>query len=330
MQNFWRHDSIAAPLSKIAYADSNHFIGATNRHPAYDIIKSVDGGSTWQEILQLRRKENTAIFAMASDIAHPTRNSVFVIVDSVRNETSQEGKFNFQASTLFFSRDGGLTWTQKYWGNFQSEEERSFKNIIMNDSLNGVMIQMWSDSNKTNRLAPVLYTKDGGNSWTEVSLPESDVVIRRHPHEDHPVLASHEAGKWIVKVFNYVTESDELWKTVNYGKTWEQLSFPLEKLQKVIFKNEMAGYSLGYKGGYNAIAMFAKTVDGGKSWTTHEFPAPNTFRAPYRDIDFIDEMNGIIASYDRIWRTIDGGISWQEEYVGNVDTASAGSYINQM
>jgi photosystem II stability/assembly factor-like uncharacterized protein len=87
----------------------------------------------------------------------------------------------------------------------------------------------------------------------------------------------------------------ELWTGANQGL--EAMSFPTQ-------------YT-GYVGGWNEY--FAKTTDGGSTWTTQ---TPGTDVYIYTGIKFKDEMNGVVTAQTdtnvAVYITSDGGATWTE------------------
>ncbi len=87
----------------------------------------------------------------------------------------------------------------------------------------------------------------------------------------------------------------ELWTGEDQGL--EAMSFPSQ--------------NTGYVGGWNQY--FAKTTDGGNTWTT-QTPVPDVYI--YTGIKFKDEMNGVVTAQTdtgvAVYLTNDGGATWTE------------------
>lgn len=57
----------------------------------------------------------------------------------------------------------------------------------------------------------------------------------------------------------------------------------------------------------NSTSIMFKTLDGGKTWN----PVPLPF-SKYNHMSFVDENTGFVLSGDGLYRTLNGGISWQK------------------
>lgn len=124
----------------------------------------------------------------------------------------------------------------------------------------------------------------------------------------------------------------------NSGKTWRQVITPVQvSLLAVQFVNAKTGWAVGHLG------VVLHTIDGGETWSKQldgiqaadivakaaETPEEQTAAQrlvndgpdkPFLNLFFEDELNGyIIGAYNLIFRTTDGGKSWQswQQHVTN-------------
>ena len=137
-------------------------------------------------------------------------------------------------------------------------------------------------------------SQDGGNSWVEKSVP-SELDL-----DDLRIL---ESGRLITtsanKLFSY---SDDL------GTTWSTIQLD-ESIPGPTYAIQFVSESVGFIGANGAIL---KTIDGGLTWS--EFLLPRT--SLISDIEFEDDLNGWAVG-GHIWRTNDGGESWNIEFCQN-------------
>ena len=105
-----------------------------------------------------------------------------------------------------------------------------------------------------------------------------------------------------------IAANGNLLKTVNGGQAWD---FQLENFDgnfmDIFFINENEGWICGKK-------KVFRTSDGGDNWETHNLPGQYLSTA---SIYFINTETGwACGSYDRIHKTVNGGVSWQLVHSG--------------
>ena len=99
-------------------------------------------------------------------------------------------------------------------------------------------------------------------------------------------------------------------RTTNGGATWNELLVDTEQnaLETMSFPSEYTGYVCGWNN------YFAKTTDGGWSWTPLD-PAGDTNVYIYNAVCFKDDDHGIVAAQldenVAVYYTNDGGTTWQ-------------------
>jgi len=94
--------------------------------------------------------------------------------------------------------------------------------------------------------------------------------------------------------------------------TWTQVhSAPAVHWNKIYFVDRNVGYAVGgydwdvYPSGANA--SFAKTTDGGQTWTTQTIPGSRHFMI---GVTCLDAQQCWVAGTNQMWRTTDGGATW--------------------
>ncbi len=104
----------------------------------------------------------------------------------------------------------------------------------------------------------------------------------------------------------HVTESDNLFKTINAGTTWQNTF--TGTVESVDFINESTGYFVSSSGN-----LF-KTTDSGQNWT-------NTFTSAVAYIDFVNDSTGyFISTSGNLFKTTDSGNSWNNTFTSSVAT----------
>ncbi len=152
----------------------------------------------------------------------------------------------------------------------------------------------------------ILHTNDGGQTWVE----QGDGIAI--------------GGGGRISVFfiddnkGWVAGSHTILKTEDGGETWDSQNFLSGSLYDIQFKDEYHGWAVGISG---SSGILLKTTDGGVSWD-------QTIMDDIRlqDIFFVSLDEGWMIGqekqagyiYDfRIFHTIDGGVTWEEEFSGN-------------
>lgn len=195
---------------------------------------------------------------------------------------------------IFYTTDGGANWSE------HNTNHASFSNLDFVDANTGWAIRYSSSWNQT-----VFYTTDGGASWSSqsiISSPTSDI---------HGIDFIDANTGWAVGRFG------DIFHTTDGGSNWiSQNSGTSNILVNVDFVDANTGWATGENG------TLLHTIDGGLNWTSQIFTdTVATSTAP--TIDFVDNLNGILATEFKIFSTTDGGATWNENYTSS-------SYINNV
>ena len=173
--------------------------------------------------------------------------------------------------------------------------------LVMTDGMNWALSP--SSIAGSNRDMAVL--EDGrvvvtGSSAMRISADQGQTFTSWGPAD---LLQSGEYGLLISRKPNgnyYLLGADHATETSDNGANWIVHNHNSELSYHGLYwiSNEI-GYA------FTRQQHFAKTTDGGQSWTVGDAPARNL-----EGIWFTDEMNGWVSSASRRWTTSDGGATW--------------------
>jgi photosystem II stability/assembly factor-like uncharacterized protein len=104
-----------------------------------------------------------------------------------------------------------------------------------------------------------------------------------------------------------VTFKGDLLKTDDGGRNWETIPGQgVGRFDKITFINERNGWATSKDG------QVLYTADGGNTWVSIARLGDGKYEHELGYIKFIDEKHGWIVNPRSIWRTEDGGASWQQ------------------
>jgi photosystem II stability/assembly factor-like uncharacterized protein len=320
----------------------NKFIGTIAGTPA---LKTTDGGATWNSLnisYRILIIDSLVMYAYGSTGLYKTNDAgiswITLLNKSLHRVTVLSDKiFTNKNLDMYYSEDDGLTWDTLYSTN-------SIFNILHSicfwDSLTGITVGQNGSVYKTTNGGILWYPK---NSNTTVHL--NNVICLKQNNSwilgnNGTILFSDDQGdNWIEKTINsnisaseiyafdniiYVTRmvNDGYWntnnyyKSTNYGNTWELKSFP--------HKSPPYGYStyssffLDSLKGW-AITSFPqaifKTSDGGHTWVKY-------YSLPYGisellSLKLFSSEFGYLYKGRSLFVTTNGGQSWNSRFVPN-------------
>jgi len=303
------------------------------------IIKSTDGGKTWEQLDQeIKGKMLCAFFLNESvgfmitdEIVSISEGYTYLYKTSDSGNTWIKSKFSgypgvtsdiiFLNEKLGFvgkyrTTDGGETWENMFINVIPQSE--NIDDIYFVDSLNGWAVN-W---------AKIFQTKDGGFTWKELSRYGShrlmDInfsrkgtgwivgwagnIFRKEPNNATWEPMSRTLASNLNDVF-FINENEGwcvgifgcILHTSNGGEGWEKQDSNVDSvLFSVKFLNDLEGWIAGY---YTVL----HTIDGGKNWEVR-----NDLYGWFVDIDFFDGQNGLLIERSgAVLQTTDGGINWQ-------------------
>ncbi len=130
-------------------------------------------------------------------------------------------------------------------------------------------------------------TTDAGNSWITQTVPNASTFAN--------MLFFNELTGYIAGAAQQ--GMNQFAKTINGGTTWNIISTSTFAWGEINFVNQLTGW-------VEAPDYFAKTTDGGISWTRLLYDGSN------QNFYFLNDQTGWVASEHIMKKTINGGFSW--------------------
>ena len=197
---------------------------------------------------------------------------------------SQTGWVIGDVATVFATTDGGETWEQQMYNEPDSADYW----------WNGARIDFLDENygwvGGDEQLA---FTTNGGVTW-EIIPFENYGYRLLHFFDETTGIATRK---------NYDTYETEIVRTTDGGYTWN-IQCITNAMNSIHFIGD-EGWLVGYDGTNPTILH---TTDTGLTW--EELAPPNVLYLNLQDVYFKDSLNGWIVGNLGVWRTIDGGNTW--------------------
>jgi len=188
------------------------------------------------------------------------------------------------------------------WIYQKSNTTEDIRRASFADSLNGISV--------TFPLNLSFQTSDGGKTWNQ--------QLSRGLVWDVSMLDANTAFE--------VNENGEVYRSTNSGFSWQYLSkivhnFSTITIYGLSFYNDKHGIGVGIESP-NGTVRTAATTDGGLTWSLQQLAQS----AALEDVAYFDSLTAVAASGQGVWRTTNGGASWNGVLPAN---SRAVSFLNK-
>ena len=139
-------------------------------------------------------------------------------------------------------------------------------------------------------------TFDAGNSWTVMNL---------HQQESWPF-------QFLSSVKGFMLDDSGIVATTNGGTNWSFCCTNTNCLWgDIFFFDQNVGFASAVNASYDSVLLY-KTINGGTSW--NQCASFLDYNNSIPKIYFRTSQEGYISGSDQLWRTNDGGVTWNSVY----------------
>lgn len=268
------------------------------------LMKTVDGGNSWNYIFVNNMNPNSDFYFMTVDIGFCVSENFNDTVNLLKTTDGGESwteistgyefkpydvKFFYENNGLICGEylvirtsDGGLTWEDVTPGNIFGAECYKIKYRSENE--------VFIAGSENYPATTVFHSTDGGNTWQTITIgdfgPAKDIALP----DDNTIL---------------ITAGGEIFKSDDNGLSWIQSTSG--NTDFLYYKSlHFTSPTIGYAVGLGAFANIEKTTDGGNTW----FPLETKITSGLNAACFFNDDEGIVFGENGVMiRTTTGGVT---------------------
>lgn len=278
------------------------------------IFKTEDGGITWKSIF-----EDQGVLAMG-DIEISKKNADLVWVGTGEADAGRA----YPGKGVFKSENGGKDWESK---GLTSVGTVGKVKLDPNDD-NTIFVAAMGPVYRKSEDKGIFRSKDGGESWTKVLYindTTGGIDLSIHPSNSNIIYASMWQREFTQDRSIYGGPSSGLYRSLDGGDTWEKLtnglstSNDISKIKvEIAPSNPNTVYAMYINAAGNIVGFYFSN-DGGDKWeerNSSQLPSAG-FNEYFGDI-YIDptDENVIYNMGLQVFKTTNGGLSWEHIFVG--------------
>ncbi len=263
-----------------------------NGNSVNEFTRTTNGGQTWTTGTVTGVPTNNRI----ANLCAVSATKAWIAMYSSTGTAGEGG--------IFITTNGGTSWTKQTTATFSGTA--AFPNVV----------HFWNDNegfcmgDPNGGYFEIYTTTNGGTTWTRVA------------QANIPAPLSGEYGYTgmydvVGNTVWFATNKGRVYKSTNKGATWTVTQIPnFTDFSIISFNDANNGFAIqkiytnNSLSGYN----FAKTTDGGTSWTTTSYDV--TSFPPNVYLNDIDAVPGVVGKWVSVGRTLGGiyGSSYTEDF----------------
>jgi photosystem II stability/assembly factor-like uncharacterized protein len=226
------------------------------------------------------------------------------------------------AVNIFATLDGGVSWTETSYGDYQGSTPRALPfgcdkaGLAFIDSRTG-----WASGSCNGPGAFFFVTHDGGRTWNQQPLANPGNRLGQGQGLAVPIILSPTAAILPAEAFVGGPDGTPVYFTTDGGNTWplqKAPSLPVKDSLEIFFALDIDHWWVFARNG----SSLERTADGGKHWYQDRTNLPP---ADGLTVDFVTAQvgyaGGVFQPQDgstqvrplvvRLYKTLDGGSTWQ-------------------
>jgi photosystem II stability/assembly factor-like uncharacterized protein len=299
------------------------------------LMKSTDGGMTWQASPHTTSTQLTDVYFFDPMNGYSCGNNFYFTHDAGQNWDYTVSP-DMKSVAAYDAYNGWAISYQKIYKFLDGGEELQVQKQINKSSLEDISVVDSSCAFVVGRNVCIYATKDGGQNWQEKSngthvdlfsvffLDENygwaggnggssgGIIHRTEDGGEHWTSYTGSLPGYTIVDIQFVDPlkgwlaNGQVHKTINGGQSWSQSLGNSGWVNDLYFVNDQLGWCTGEGG------KVFKTINGGLNWNSLNTGIEKNLNAVF----FANENTGWVAGEEIIMKTIDGGETWEESYVG--------------
>ena len=303
--------AVAPSDPQVIYAGTGESFIRSNVSIGNGVWKSTDGGETWSHL----GLDSTG--RISRIVVHPTDADILYVASVGHGYSPQKQR------GVFKSNDGGMSWKLVLF----VDENTGASDIVMDPNNPRILFAgMWQLELKTwirisgGPGSGLYMSKDAGETWSRLEgselpkKPVGKIALAMTPAAPDRVYALIETGDG-VPWDGEETESGELWRSDDKGKTWKLINSNRDLGGRQAYYTRCAASPDNPNEIYFLAANYSTSIDGGKTVTSAPFLQQPNWDHHEMWIDPTDGDRMIVVGDGGLSISMNRGASWHRVHL---------------